>query len=224
MSRMENTLVTVLSTELATYFARDFEQLWESGLTTESGAFRTEPVVLRYADERAETDVDFSPGQGQHINEWVAQRVLRAQQRIVFCSMLINSSKVLSALMEVLDRHDIELWGVYDRTQMRGVLGQWAARPDLQWKIDAVNRLLARAEMVGKDSLPYRSGRSHNFMHNKLLVVDDTVITGSYNLSHAAQANAENMLAIASPELAADAMTYVRTLRNRFLAEPETPG
>jgi phosphatidylserine/phosphatidylglycerophosphate/cardiolipin synthase-like enzyme len=224
MSRMENTLVTVLSTELATYFARDFEQLWESGLTTESGAFRTEPVVLRYADERAETDVDFSPGQGQHINEWVAQRVLRAQQRIVFCSMLINSSKVLSALMEVLDRHDIELWGVYDRTQMRGVLGQWAARPDLQWKIDAVNRLLARAEMVGKDSLPYRSGRSHNPPHNKLLVVDDTVITGSYNLSHAAQANAENMLAIASPELAAAAMTYVRTLRNRFLAEPETPG
>ena len=218
MSRMENTLVTALSRELAAYYARDFEQLWGSGLTTESGAFRTNPVQLRYSGERAETDVDFSPGQGQHINEWVARRVLRARQRIVFCSMLINSSKLLSALMEVIDRNEIELWGVYDRTQMEGVLHQWAGRPDLHWKIDAVNRLLARAEMIGKHSLPYRPGRSHNFMHNKLLIVDDTVITGSYNLSHAAQANAENMLAITSPRLAADAIAYVRTLRNRFLA------
>jgi phosphatidylserine/phosphatidylglycerophosphate/cardiolipin synthase-like enzyme len=224
MSRMENTLVTVRSSELAAYYARDFEQLWDSGLTTESGSFRTEPVVLQYAGEHAKTDVDFSPGRGQHINEWVAQRVLQARQRIVLCSMLINSSKLLGALMEVLDRNDIELWGVYDRTQMQGVLGQWAERPDLQWKIDAVNRLLARAEMVGKRSLPYRPGRSHNFMHNKLLVVDDTVITGSYNLSHAAKANAENMLAIASPRLAADALAYVRILRNRFLAAPASPA
>jgi phosphatidylserine/phosphatidylglycerophosphate/cardiolipin synthase-like enzyme len=53
-------------------------------------------------------------------------------------------------------------------------------------------------------------------MHNKLLIVDETVITGSYNLSHAAQANAENMFAITSRELARDALGYVRKLQNRF--------
>ena len=223
MSRMENTLVALRSREIAAYYSRDFDQLWMTGKTTESGAFRTEPIGLRYANAPAETDVDFSPGQGQHINEWVAKRVVQARRRIVFCSMLINSSKLLSALMEVFERRGLELWGVYDRTQMAGVLGQWAERPDLQWKADAVERLLASAEMVGKRSRPYRPGRSHNFMHNKLLVVDETVITGSYNLSHAAQANAENMLAITSPELAEDALSYVRTLQNRFRESPE-PG
>jgi phosphatidylserine/phosphatidylglycerophosphate/cardiolipin synthase-like enzyme len=220
MSRMENTLVDLLSPEIAAYFARDFEQLWSSGRTTESGSFRTEPVTLRYAGAPANTDADFSPGQGQHINEWVAKRVLRAERRIVFCSMLINSSKLLIALMDVLDRRGMELWGVYDRTQMEGVLHQWGERSDLRWKVDAVHRLLATAEMVGKRSIPYRPGQSHNFMHNKLLIVDETVVTGSYNLSHAAQANAENMLAITSHQLAEDAVGYVQTLRNRFLDDP----
>jgi phosphatidylserine/phosphatidylglycerophosphate/cardiolipin synthase-like enzyme len=134
--------------------------------------------------------------------------------------MLINSSKLLNALMRVLDERSLELWGVYDRTQMEGVLRQWGSQSHVQWKVDALHRLLREAELVGKDSLPYRPGHSHNFMHNKLLIVDDLVITGSYNLSHAAQANAENMLGIVSPELAADAITYVEMLRNRFLAHP----
>ena len=39
-------------------------------------------------------------------------------------------------------------------------------------------------------------------MHNKILVVDDTVITGSYNFSRSAQYNAENILFIESAALA----------------------
>jgi phosphatidylserine/phosphatidylglycerophosphate/cardiolipin synthase-like enzyme len=128
---------------------------------------------------------------------------------------------VLGALMEVLDKRRLELWGVYDRTQMEGVLHQWADQPHVQWKVEAIHRLLREAEMVGKHSLPYRPGHSHNFMHNKLLIVDDAVITGSYNLSHAAQANAENMLSIVSPPLAEDAIAYVTELRNRFLESSE---
>ena len=113
--------------------------------------------------------------------------------------MLINSSKLLGALMNVLDEQNLELWGVYDKTQMEGVLQQWNGQPHVQWKVDAVHRLLREAELIGKESLPYRPGHSHNFMHNKLLIVDDTVITGSYNLSHAAQSNAENMLGDRKP-------------------------
>lgn len=217
MTRMENTIVDVISSDLAALYTRDFEQLWDTGQTLASGSFRTSAVQLRYAGKTAETDVDFSPGQGEHINEWVAKRVARARRRIIFCSMLINSSKLLAALMDVLDRERLELWGVYDQTQMEAVLRQWDDQPQVQWKVEAVQRLLREAEMIGKDSLPYRPGRSHNFMHNKLLIVDDVVITGSYNLSHAAQANAENMLAIESAELADDAISYVAMLRNRFL-------
>ena len=217
MTRMENTIVRLVSEELTTLFERDFDQLWSTRQTLESGAFKTSPAELRYSGQTALTDVDFSPGQGEFINEWVARRVARARRRINFCSMLINSSKLLGALMKVLDEHDLELWGVYDKTQMEGVLQQWHGQPQVQWKVESVQRLLREAELIGKESLPYRRGHSHNFMHNKLLIVDDTVITGSYNLSHAAESNAENMLAIESPALAEDAISYVQMLRNRFL-------
>jgi phosphatidylserine/phosphatidylglycerophosphate/cardiolipin synthase-like enzyme len=221
MTRMENTLVTLRSTELAAYFERDFQQLWDSGTSVNSGMFRTNPDLLRYAGQAASTDVDFSPGQGEFINDMIARRIARARNRIVLCSMLINSSKVLNALLHVLDEHKVEIWGMYDRTQMDGVLNQWRGIPALKWKIDAIDSIMRRSEMIGKQSIPYHPGRSHNFMHNKMLVVDNTVITGSYNLSHSAQANSENMLAIDSPELAAGAIDYISHLRSRYLLDPE---
>jgi phosphatidylserine/phosphatidylglycerophosphate/cardiolipin synthase-like enzyme len=39
-------------------------------------------------------------------------------------------------------------------------------------------------------------------MHNKVLVCDDTVITGSYNLSQSAEDNAENLLILEGRDLA----------------------
>jgi phosphatidylserine/phosphatidylglycerophosphate/cardiolipin synthase-like enzyme len=39
-------------------------------------------------------------------------------------------------------------------------------------------------------------------MHAKCLVADDTVFTGSYNLSHSGEENAENVLEIQSPATA----------------------
>jgi phosphatidylserine/phosphatidylglycerophosphate/cardiolipin synthase-like enzyme len=36
---------------------------------------------------------------------------------------------------------------------------------------------------------------AHDFMHNKLLVADDTILTGSFNFSTNAMSNAENVIA-----------------------------
>jgi phosphatidylserine/phosphatidylglycerophosphate/cardiolipin synthase-like enzyme len=216
MSRMENIIVTLTSGALANFFARDFAQLWRTQEIAESGAFPTSPDILRYEAQPAETDVDFSPGQGEEINERIANRVMNAQQRIIICSMLINSSELLRALVSQLDRGKVEMSGVYDHTQMMGVLDQWREVPELAWKIEAVERVIREAGLVGKQSEPYRAGESNNFMHNKSLVVDGTVMTGSYNLSHNAQANAENMLAIKSPPLAGDVIGYTRALAERF--------
>jgi phosphatidylserine/phosphatidylglycerophosphate/cardiolipin synthase-like enzyme len=216
MSRQENLIVLLTSSPLATLYTRDFEQLWESGQIGVSGAFQTDPDTLRYGGEPAPTDVDFSPGQGEQINEWVADKVMQARRRIVLCSMLLNSSKLLNALTTQLDYGSIDLWGVYDGTQMAEVLGQWQERDDLAWKVEAVHRVVKEGHLVGKQSTPYRPGESHNFMHNKTVVVDDTVITGSYNLSHAARGNAENMLAIESPALAERVVAYTRHLVERY--------
>lgn len=216
MSRQENIAVFLISAKLAELFTRDFEQLWQTGRLEATGAFRTDPDTLTFDGQSARTDVDFSPGQGEQINEWIAARVMQARQRIVFCSMLFTSSKLLNALTTQLDRRDIALSGVFDGTQMAEVLGQWGQRSDLDWKIAAVERVIAEGRLIGKQSQPYRPGQSHNFMHNKTLVIDDTVITGSYNLSHAAQGNAENMLAIDSPALADRVIAYVAHLHRQF--------
>jgi phosphatidylserine/phosphatidylglycerophosphate/cardiolipin synthase-like enzyme len=53
--------------------------------------------------------------------------------------------------------------------------------------------------LVRKNSIPYErqnQSQPHNFMHNKLVVADQIVVTGSFNLSNHAMGNAENVLLI----------------------------
>jgi phosphatidylserine/phosphatidylglycerophosphate/cardiolipin synthase-like enzyme len=56
----------------------------------------------------------------------------------------------------------------------------------------------------------------HDFMHNKVLVIDDTVITGSYNFSRSAQFNAENILFIESAGVAAEYSGYIDHLLEKY--------
>jgi phosphatidylserine/phosphatidylglycerophosphate/cardiolipin synthase-like enzyme len=53
-------------------------------------------------------------------------------------------------------------------------------------------------------------------MHAKLTVVDDTVLTGSYNLSHSGEENAENLLELRSPALADLCAAFVDRLVGRY--------
>jgi phosphatidylserine/phosphatidylglycerophosphate/cardiolipin synthase-like enzyme len=53
-------------------------------------------------------------------------------------------------------------------------------------------------------------------MHNKLAVVDDTVITGSFNFSNNATQNAENVLQIESKAIADHYAAYVIALAQRY--------
>jgi phosphatidylserine/phosphatidylglycerophosphate/cardiolipin synthase-like enzyme len=53
-------------------------------------------------------------------------------------------------------------------------------------------------------------------MHNKVLIIDDTVITGSYNFSRSAEFNAENILFIESPPLAETYSGYIDHLIQKY--------
>jgi phosphatidylserine/phosphatidylglycerophosphate/cardiolipin synthase-like enzyme len=55
-------------------------------------------------------------------------------------------------------------------------------------------------------------------MHNKVLIADDRVITGSYNLSNSAIVNAENVVMVRDAELAEQYGTYIDRLANRYRA------
>jgi phosphatidylserine/phosphatidylglycerophosphate/cardiolipin synthase-like enzyme len=219
----ENNILRVASAQLTSFYAEDFEQLWQTGEIGESGNFGTRDVALTYRGEAAHVRVLFAPGGGETIDALVAQTVRGASWRVRICSMLLNAGNLLNALRDLLAAGDVTADGVYDRTQMAEVLLQWQEIPHNHWKIGAFRAIVARAGLVGKNSTPYTPSSVHDFMHDKVLVVDDTVITGSYNFSRSAELNAENILFIDSRPLAAEYSAYIDHLIARYGAASAAP-
>ena len=215
---MENNVVEIDSPALANYYADDFEQLWEKQNFEHTGDIQTEPVPLTFSNQSAKARVMFSPGCGLEIDTEIARRVRAAQRRIRICSLLINSGTLIGELGNLLRRGRVAVDGIYDRTQMEQVYVQWQEVPQNRWKIGALKEIIARAGLVGKNSTPYTPTGRHNFMHNKVLLIDDTVITGSYNFSRSAQFNAENILFVESALLAEAYSAYIDHLKSKYAA------
>jgi phosphatidylserine/phosphatidylglycerophosphate/cardiolipin synthase-like enzyme len=213
---MENNVVILESPGLASFYAQDFEEIWRKENFEGTGNLQTNATTLRYAGEAVRAQVMFSPGCGLTIDAEIARRVREARRRVRLCSLLINSGTLISALQHVLSNGEVKLDGIFDRTQMEEVFRQWQDVPSNRWKIPAVQQLVARAGFVGKNSTPYTPTSRHDFMHNKILIVDDTVITGSYNFSRSAQFNAENILFLESPALARTYSVYIDHLLQKY--------
>ena len=213
---MENNIVEIDSPPLASYYAQNFEQLWEKQNFEHTGDIHTESVPLTFSNQSANARVMFSPGCGLEIDSEIARRVRAAQRRVRICSLLINSGTLIGELGNLLRRGRVAVDGIYDRTQMEQVYVQWQEVPQNRWKIGALQEIIARAGLIGKNSTPYTPAGRHNFMHNKVLVIDDTVITGSYNFSRSAQFNAENILFIESAPLADAYSAYIDHLVKKY--------
>jgi phosphatidylserine/phosphatidylglycerophosphate/cardiolipin synthase-like enzyme len=213
---MENNIVEIDSHPLASYYAQDFEQLWEKQNFEHTGDIHTEPLPLTFSNQSANARVMFSPGCGLEIDSEIVRRVRAAQSRVRICSLLINSGTLIGELGNLLRRGHVAVNGIYDRTQMEQVYVQWQQVPQNRWKIGALQEIIAGAGLIGKNSTPYTPAGRHNFMHNKVLVIDDTVITGSYNFSRSAQFNAENILFIESAPLAETYSAYIEHLIQKY--------
>ena len=213
---MENNIVEIDSPAFASYYAQNFQQLWEKQNFEHTGDIHTEPVPLTFSNQSANARVMFSPGCGLEIDTEIARRVRAAQRRVRICSLLINSGTLIGELGNLLRGGRVAVDGIYDRTQMEQVYVQWQEVPQNRWKIGALQEIIARAGLIGKNSTPYTPTGRHNFMHNKVLVIDDTVITGSYNFSRSAQFNAENILFIESASLPEKYSAYIDHLVEKY--------
>jgi phosphatidylserine/phosphatidylglycerophosphate/cardiolipin synthase-like enzyme len=208
----ENSLLTLRSHDLATYYATDFEDLWNAGEILPSSGLRDTGTVLIGG---IPVTVSFAPGEGQSIAREIVQAIDAANERISVASMLFSSGPILAALSEAVDR-GVALEGVCDGTQMDGVVRQWRQSGVGDDKINTWQKV--SAHLAGKKSIKYALDAPHNFMHSKVLVADNTVVTGSSNFSNSARGNAENVLAIRDPALAAAYRTYIQTLIARYSA------
>ncbi|MBV9124178.1 MAG: phosphatidylserine/phosphatidylglycerophosphate/cardiolipin synthase family protein [Planctomycetes bacterium] len=211
-SLMENNILRVESPALCGYYETDFEELWSRGDIATTGLHDVGTISVA----GTKIEVAFAPGEGRTIDHDVARHIGAARRRLKVCSMLITSGAILGALADHLHSgRGPQLDGVYDRTQMKGVFDQWRNTP-AEWKIQLFEALAPF--LAGKRSTPYTPQGRHDFMHNKVVVADDTVITGSYNLSHSAIDNAENILLIQDHDLAEQYATYIDHLAERYKA------
>jgi phosphatidylserine/phosphatidylglycerophosphate/cardiolipin synthase-like enzyme len=208
-SLQENNILRIASPELCTYYETDFNELWQRGDISTTGTNDTGTVRVG----NVAVQVAFAPGEGRTIDHDVAHRISSARRRLKIGSMLLTSGPILGALSDVLQRGVGEYGGIYDRTQMEGVFEQWKGTP-AAWKLGVFERVAAG--LSGKPSTPYTPGGRHDFMHNKVVVADDVVITGSYNLSRSATENAENILVLQDRDLADRYSAYIDQLAQRY--------
>ena len=210
-SRQENVIVTVDSPGLAAAFTKDFEQLWDRGIVEESGFVDPRPVEVDGKEMRAW----FTPGYGEALSHRIAKAIGRSRARVRICSPVLTAAPVIATLAEKVTDGKLDIAGCVDATQVEGVFHDWRADGRAAWKIPLLERVL-KAPFSGKRSSPWTPAGLHDFMHAKVTVADDVVFTGSFNLSHRGERNAENVLEIHDAELAEKLATYIDGVRGRY--------
>ena len=217
-SRQENVLVVVDSPALATDYARDFEQIWASGVE-ESGP-RTKPVAV----DDVPVQAWFAPHRGEALSHRIAARIARARRRVRIASPVLTSAPILGTLAEVTFDGRLDVAGIVDATQLRDVFHQWKANGNARWKVPLLDAVLERAPFAGKESTPWGPATLHDFMHAKVTVADDDVFVGSFNLSHSGEKNAENVLELHDAALANRLASYIDEIRERYPRFVRTSG
>ncbi len=206
----ENNILVLRSHDLASYYKTDFDDLWNADEILPSSGFRDTGTV---SIGGVPVTVSFAPGEGQSITREIVQAIDAADDKITVASMLYSSGPILAALSEAIDR-GVTVEGVCDGTQMAGVVEQWRQSGVGEDKINTWEKV--RARLSAKPSIKYAPDVPHNFLHIKVLVADNTVVTGSFNFSNSARGNAENALVIRDPALAAGYRAFVQSLIARY--------
>ena len=195
----DNNLLSLRSQQLASYYAKDFTDLWSRGKIVDSTGYR-ETGTVRVND--VPVTIAFTPGESPAVLKEIVGAIAGARNRLYVASVVLSSGPILAALSEAIDR-GLPLGGVYDGPQMDQVERQWKAANVGTDKLNTWQKVALH--LVRKNSIPFdrqNQSQPHNFMHNKLVVADQIVVTGSFNLSNHAMGNAENVLLIRDAAIA----------------------
>jgi phosphatidylserine/phosphatidylglycerophosphate/cardiolipin synthase-like enzyme len=207
-----NVLVITGAPGLAAAYEQDFTDLWSTQMLTGTGTGDAGSVTVGGMD----VGYSFAPGEGKATENQIAGLVAGAATRIRVASMVISSPAILQALADKIDA-GLDVAGIYDGPEMNNIVrglqkaapGSASAQHLAWWETIAQH-------LVAKPSVPFTAQGPHNFMHNKAVVADSTISTGSFNLSANATRNAENVLHINNNDLADQYAAYIDGLVQRY--------
>ena len=127
-------------------------------------------------------EVSFSPKGG--CTEAVVKELNAAKSTVLVQAYSFTSAPIAKALL-MAHKRGVKVQVILDKSQR--------------------TEKYSEADFLVNVGIPVQIDAKHAIAHNKIMVIDDqTVITGSFNFTTAAEEhNAENLLVIRSPELAA---------------------
>jgi phosphatidylserine/phosphatidylglycerophosphate/cardiolipin synthase-like enzyme len=216
-NREENVIVTLESGEIARDFEIDFQGLWDRPVVATSGHISAPWTVLA---DGTRLRPYFCPGRSLKLVHAMSRSIASAEKRVRVCSPVITSGSILGTLAETAAQGKVDISGVYDATQMDEVERQWSTQQGAAWKISAFHTITSAARFGAKRSTPYAVGTVHDFMHAKILVADDYVYIGSFNLSHSGESNAENVIQVESNAMADTCSSYIDQVAARYGGAP----
>jgi len=150
------------------------------GIAVGFGVREFEPVLNQAPVTISSAAVCFTPG--KHCQSLLIDAIGKAKKSIVVQAYSFTDKDVANALVKAFQR-GVEVKAILDKSNAKD--GR-----------SAKNFLM-------ENGIPVRFDYPSGIAHNKVMVIDDSVVTGSYNFSAAAyKNNAENILFVASPELA----------------------
>jgi phosphatidylserine/phosphatidylglycerophosphate/cardiolipin synthase-like enzyme len=207
----ENNIVRLRSSALADAYRADFDAMWAKGAIAGTGRGLAGTTTIGDAD----VAWDFAPGDGAAIDAALVDMVTAATRRVDVATMVLTSHTVLRALVAAIGR-GVSIDGIYDAGQMDPIAAQWARSSSAASKQALADWQQVSASLVPKHSTPFTPTSPHDFMHHKVIVADDVVATGSYNVSANAEHNAENHVSISSSTIAARYRSHIAAIAKAY--------
>jgi len=172
----DENVVVLDSSKVARLFEEEFEEMFSAGLFGRTSP-RGEGQTFLVGDTKVE--VYFSPD--DDVGKRLSRLIRNSSSRLRFMAFSFTSDPLGAAVMSAYHR-GIDVRGVIERQQ---------------------NDRWCEFEKFRTSGVNVRLDSNRSFMHHKVMVVDDAVVTGSYNFSKSAEEyNDENLLILHSPRLA----------------------
>jgi phosphatidylserine/phosphatidylglycerophosphate/cardiolipin synthase-like enzyme len=207
-SIQDNNIVILESQDIAGNYETDFAELWEAERIAGTGKNNYGDTEIDDVD----VDVDFAPGDGPAMDLDIANQISTAKKEIMLASMVISSGAVLGALVDAIER-SVKVSGVYDGPEMNQVIKDLERSTCGTGQAKIAQWNVIKNNLVDKHSTSYHEDGPHDFMHNKVLVVDQqVVVTGSFNFSPNAIHNAENIITLYDEAIACQYEQYIEGL------------